>query len=396
VAPALSNASVLTTGADFMKIPSSGRAAAMGDSLIALVDDIDALNINVGALALLDRIQFMYDHTEWVNGTGVRFESLGFGSPLKTLLPAKMLPGTVGVTIQMLYMSPFQEFNDWGVEVGSDLKYSAFKMKVGYGLPVFRNDVFIVNAGANLSFISTTPSGKGIVKPSLDIGGLAVIRHGQTSLRNIIGDTFRAGLLVQNVDFYSSGVNNNLPLLIKFGFGAKVYQLVDVDLDFSKYLDDSLFQGSLGLEYWLKDLVAFRIGGKLGADQMGFFNAGLGFRYKIQNYRIALDYAFLPYGDVGFAHKIVLKADVAKIEIQDRTDTYYYKGVDYFLNRQYPEALDMWEKVLRKNPGHEEAKKRIEETRKIMKLEEQQRELKKLELDPMSGQTTGEVQKKAP
>jgi len=311
---------VLTTGADFMKIPTSARAAAMSDSLLALVDDIDALNINIGGLGFLNKIQIMYDHTEWVNGTGVRFESIALGAPLKSILPSKMLPGTIGITIQMLYLSPFQEFDDWGMVVNSEVKYNAFKMKTGYALTFFQNDNMSIQGGANLSFVSISPGGKvDLVKPSVDFGAVAIIKHNQASIRNIIGDSFKTALLLQNVDFYSTGVNNNLPLLIKFGFGARVYDLVNVDLDMTKYLDDLGFKGSLGLEYWLKDIVAFRIGGKIGKDQMSFFTAGVGFKYKIGKYNIAFDYALLPY-EVGVAHKFVLKADVEKIEIKKIPD----------------------------------------------------------------------------
>jgi len=380
----------LTSGGDFLKIPVGGRNASMAEASVAVVNDIEAISVNPAGMANIKGLQIAYEHQEWFQS--VRFESLSGAIPLKMIFPGKMLPGVAGLIINYLYVPPIEIYDSWSEPIDS-IKFNGFQFRLGYALMVFRSDLFEVMAGGNISFISKGMKAselnvKGQTKPAVDLSAQAKIFHGNADIRKIIGDYFTAGFVIRNIDFYSTGPNENWPTLIKLGFAAKIYDLVLLDIDLAKDLS-SPFAATFGAEYWLKNLVAFRLGGKLQSAQSSHLSVGVGFKYKIRDYTMFLDYALIPFENgLEPTHKISFKVDISKIEIRDNTDILYYRGVDYFVHGQYQEALEMWEKVLKKNPEHAEAKKRIEETRKILELEKEEQKTRqeietgKVELEP--------------
>lgn len=78
--PLSCGASDRPTGADFLLIEPSARAAAMGGSYSALVDDVHAIYYNPAGLARVGRVQLTGTHTEWV--AGVQNEFVAFAFPL--------------------------------------------------------------------------------------------------------------------------------------------------------------------------------------------------------------------------------------------------------------------------------------------------------------------------
>jgi len=404
--PALSIAQVATTGFDHLKIPSGGRFAGMGEATTALVDDIEALNINVGGLSRLQNLQFFVEGQFWVQD--VKFGGFSVAVPLK-FFSSKSLPGVVGASVQLFGITPFDIYDTWGGTASGQASFSAMRIKLGYSLQLLKISSMILNAGISAAIVTrnvdNNTADPGKLKPAVDVGVLATFFHNSASLRNIMGDSFNVGVVVNNVDFINAGQNDNAPTSVRLGLGAMLFKTLNLGIDVLQTKGRAFGKGTqanIGLEYWLKNLVAFRVGAKLGADQSSFFSGGVGFQYKIGQNMAHLDYAIIPMGDFGLTHKVSIKFDIAKVEIKvpDKTDVYYYKGVDFFLHSQYAEAIDMWEKVLKKNPGHKEAKKRIDEARRIMKLEDQQKDLKKLEDGykklQQQGQSGGNTTKDAP
>lgn len=287
-------------------------------------------------------------------------------------------------SVEWLHTGKFPSIDSWGNEIDS-VGLSGLVMRLGYGLQLLKTDLFDVGAGisfgfVNQSMLSLTGSfvPKADNKPTVDIGVHSKISLHQPSLDKILGESFNAALLLQNVDF-SKGTSS-LPIHFQFGLGGQLYSLVNFDLDFSWFKGSTLVPG-LGLEYWLKDLLAFRLGFKYDRDNPSMLSAGVGFKKQIGDYWIYLDYGTQFLGEVSAfpPMNISLKFDISKIEIKDKTDMYYYKGVDFFVHNNYKDAIAMWQKVLAKNPDHAEAKKRIGEAQRIMKLEEEQKKLQNLE-----------------
>jgi len=386
---------VLTTGADFLKIPVGARYSALGESMTAFADDIESIVVNPGGVGQINKFQVFYEHAEWFQS--VRFETLSAGLPLKMLGGKRsILPGSVALNVKMLYMSPVTGYDSWGIATET-VKYSTFDLHAGYGMKVFENSWTTLFAGGTLAFISKSMPGMttGYAKPSLDLGVSGRIYHHiqDSKVLKMIGDNVRVGAVVRNIDFYNVDKNEALPLSIKLGAAVKIYDMVDLDIDFLKY-SDSGFRGNLGAEYWFRDIVAARIGTKLGAGQLNHFTWGIGVKQKFGQYTVYFDYAMLPYGDMGLTHKMSLKMDVDKIEIKfpDKEELWYYKGVDYFIHGEYEKADIMWKKVLKKNPENEQAKARLKEVSKILKMKE--KESKMTEIEKSFQEEMGEETKK--
>ena len=369
---------VLTSGADFLKIPVGGQYSAMGESTSAIVNDVESMMVNVAGLVGIKRLQLFYEHSEWFES--IRFEGFAAGTPLNYFFQKRRVPGYVGMNVRFLYVSPFNIYNDWGKSV-DQVKFGSFYFKAGYALPLLKNENFSISAGCALSLVtkSMAKMSESYLKPSMDIGVLSTIYpHLPSSAERIIGKSFNVSAVVENIDFYNSGINESLPLSMKMGFGFKIYKMVNLDVDMLKYLDTS-FRANIGASYWYRNIVGIRAGGKVGSGQLNHFTWGLGVRQKILGYNAELSYTMLPYSDIGLTHKMSLKVEMPEIKITDKTDLLYYKGVNLFMHNKYELAIEMWQKVLKKNPAHKLAKERIKQAKEVMKKEAETKKLRKIE-----------------
>ena len=110
------------------------------------------------------------------------------------------------------------------------------------------------------------------------------------------------GLVVQNLGQEIKFVNGDAPLPLNLKLGVSYKPLDDLilaaDLNFPR---NDEFYGSIGLEYWIKKMIALRAGYKSGPqDEGNGVSAGLGFNIS----KFMIDYAFSPYGDLGENHYI--------------------------------------------------------------------------------------------
>src|SRR5208282_3523353 len=69
----------LTSGADFLQIPSGARGAAMGGAFTAVADDVNALTWNPAGLSMLEYPEFGYLYMLYLGDTGYNFG--GFALP---------------------------------------------------------------------------------------------------------------------------------------------------------------------------------------------------------------------------------------------------------------------------------------------------------------------------
>jgi tetratricopeptide (TPR) repeat protein len=350
----------------------------MSESLSAIVNDVDALYLNPGALYRLKPIQFLYEHAEWFQD--VRYENIALAAPLKVIVPDQNLPLVFGFGFQYLYSSPMDIYSDWGIVLQS-LSFNSFRVKGAVSTRVLKAEYIGLGAGVGFSINGKNVGGAAKSLTTFDLGTHGLLYHHNDTLKEIFGSYFNFALAVQNIGLTQTGGREDAAMLFRFGLGASLYKMLNLDIDLSKSIDSAL-QVGLGAEYWLMNMVALRAGGFYGSDRLNNFSFGMGFKYPLGNYGVSLDYALLPQDALGLTHRVSLKMDVKKIEFKkpvDDSDIYYYKGVNLFIQNDYDKALEMFQKTLKKNPSNKEAKKRIEEIKKIKDFEEKQKELKKLE-----------------
>ena len=71
----------LTSGADFLQIPSGARGEAMGGAFTAVADDVNALTWNPAGLSMLEYPEFGYLYMLYLGDTGYNFG--GFALPFR-------------------------------------------------------------------------------------------------------------------------------------------------------------------------------------------------------------------------------------------------------------------------------------------------------------------------
>jgi len=86
-----------STSAPFLKLPTGARAIGMGESYVAVGDDVQAIGWNPAGLAKSKMRQFTFMHSEWIEG--IRYESLAYAQPLGGLI-------AVGGGVDFLLTSP--------------------------------------------------------------------------------------------------------------------------------------------------------------------------------------------------------------------------------------------------------------------------------------------------
>jgi len=72
---------------------------------------------------------------------------------------------------------------------------------------------------------------------------------------------------------------------------------------------DNQLEFSLGGEFWYADLLALRAGYKAG--YLNQYTAGAGFKI----FHLKLDYAFVPYGELGYTHRVSMSYYFGKPEV---------------------------------------------------------------------------------
>ncbi len=248
----------------------------MGEAMVAVDDDINALYFNPAGLAEIDRefsscyqdgvldsfyTSFAYSQSTKIGGLGIRFGCLDGGE------------------------AAVYEFN------GSERSLNAQKdtyLQAGLGRRLREN----LKIGGGIKIISSKlaeeydASGVGI-----DLG-LLVKKNG-----------VNLGLSLQNMGtgLKYEDEKTPLPTTLRVG-GAIIGKPIILALEGKKVFGEKLIL-SVGGEYWYQDLLALRLGYKAG-DTNQDITCGFGLRYKTFQF----DYAFVPIKDLDSAHRISLLA----------------------------------------------------------------------------------------
>lgn len=290
-------AGVGTTGASFLKIGVGARAVAMGEAFAGVADDASAIYWNPGGLGILSKKEFSAMHLQWFEG--IQYEGLTYVHPTERR-------GTFGVDFRYLHTDALKKTvvnssSSTGYdELGTFSSYDMMAT-VGYGKQILPH----FNLGVGLKYIKETIDDKDATAIAGDFGLLFDLRGG------------RIGLSLQNLGTKLKFVKEegSLPFNIKFGVSSS---LLDdkfiLGLEINQPNDGKLSM-RVGTEIWAHKFFALRGGYKYTIDEdsdLGItsgLTAGIGFGKRSNRdsglgYQI--DYAFVPYGDFGYTHRISL------------------------------------------------------------------------------------------
>jgi hypothetical protein len=261
----------------------SARADALGDAVVALADDPSALFFNPAGLSQLRSTSLSINHNSYLAGSFE--ETLLFGLPAGPL-------GGFAAALQYVSWGSLDERDPYGVELGSftdsDTAFSA-----GWGMPVM-NNLFVGLAlqGEQQKIVDTLYTGL-----SGDLGFLWLLAPG-----------LRGGLSYRGWGTALAGYTPAQDLRL----GVSEFLTLGKDADVRPLLvgvwePNGVSRIQAGLEGTMASNFSLRVGyqGALSDNQIGGltgFTAGAGARLG----SFLLDYAFVPYGDLGTSHRISL------------------------------------------------------------------------------------------
>lgn len=260
-----------TTAASFLKIGVGARATAMGEAFTALADDGTAFYWNPAGLIQIKQRELSATYNLWFQGISQGYISFGFPS----------LGGTVGLGVNYVDMGDIEGRDEQGNPTG-DFGASDVHLFAGYA------DKF-----KNISWGITV----GWLKDTIDKDTKTTFL-GNIGLLYPLTERFTLGVVAQNIGTKLG--NDPLPFTFKVGAASKLETLT-LAVDIAKPQDDEIYY-CLGAEWWLRNLLALRVGYKTNQDIGIAITAGIGLKIS----KTSIDYAYVPYGDLGSTHRISL------------------------------------------------------------------------------------------
>jgi len=283
------------TSASFLKIGLGARAVAMGESYAGIADDVYAVQWNPAGLNSIANNELSGMHTEWLQG--MRYE---YASAAVRLSANSVGAFSIGY---LSYGSDFERRTQT-LEFTEDGPSASSGTFGGYGLVAVASYSLKLDQnwtiGGNLKGISENLDTTTGYTAAADLGAL------YTLSQNV-----KLGMVVQNVGPNLSGFA--LPINIKVGLGFALPEChltgaIDINQP-----NDNYTKISAGLEYNHENLLFARLGYRyrINGDALGDLaglTAGLGL--KLAQYQ--LDYAFVPFGDLGLTHRISFTAKLGQ------------------------------------------------------------------------------------
>lgn len=273
------------TAGTFLTFPAGARSAAMGEGGLGLAVDGHALFLNPASMAGLESASVVGTHGAYIDSS--YFDQIAYVNP-------RSKGGAWGVGLQY--------FNSGKIE-GMDIN----------GNPtngVTPNDMALTGSYARKTGPVRWGAGLKYVQSKLvDTASTFSLDAGVESLP-LMNKKVTMGAVVQNMggSLKYDKESNDLPMLIKAGGGYAVTKDVDLaaDATFPKE-GDSFF--SVGGEYRWSKLEPWTLALRGGyttrtkdVDGMAGLTMGMGVTHK----NLTVDYAFLPFGDIGSTHWITL------------------------------------------------------------------------------------------
>jgi len=291
----LTHATVGQSGGQFLRIGVGARGPGMGGAISPIVDDVSSIYYNPAGLSRMESREIQMSYNAYFKDTSSQF--LGYAHPTED-------HGTFGVGISMFGVRNIDKRSatagdadapDLGSFNTNDLAASlAWGNKLSLGSGRLRY-------GAALKYISSDLGAAKAVTAATDFGAMYDFRENG-------GLTVSLAVLNLGGELKFQNIGDPLPLNVKPGVayrmnferGGKLTAVLDSDL----LVHDGLAYIQPGFEWSPYPMFSLRTGYQFAraAGAGSGFAAGAGFRLM----NIGIDYAFVPFGDLGDTHRISL------------------------------------------------------------------------------------------
>ncbi|MDD5688352.1 MAG: PorV/PorQ family protein [Elusimicrobia bacterium] len=276
-----------TTGAQFLKVGMGARPLAMGGAYIAVADDVNAIYYNPASLTRLENNELTATYLKYFEDVNAGF--IGYGGRIGK-------NHYVGAGLTYLQVKDMERRDENEVDLGN-FGATDIALFINYSRKDIANKILEgLSVGGGLKVISEKIDNEKAFTVALDISGYYPA-----------DDKLSFAMNIQNISYGIKFINDTdpLPLNIKLGGAYKIIEGLTVACDIDEYVIDSKQYASIGAEYWIKKMIALRSGYRFGYDTTSLggivgFGAGAGFRM----WGFIVDYAFVPFGELGDTHRI--------------------------------------------------------------------------------------------
>lgn len=274
-----------TAAAQFLKVGSDARAVAMGSAFTVICDKSSAIYWNPAGISNIEIKSLSISRAFWLEGISCDWVSY--------VQPTTI--GNFGAAIQYLSYGEILETDETGLE---STNFSPYDMA---GIISYARDISMgtknISIGMNMKLISSKIK-QTASAIAIDIGGITEINK-----------QLKAGIVIQNLGtkMKFNSLEEVLPLSIKLGGAYQIKENWLAALDLTVPTGNSINIG-IGTEYNYKltdgpnlfGRVGYNTGNATGAGGIRGITLGFGAGFTETD----IDYALVPYGDLGITHRI--------------------------------------------------------------------------------------------
>lgn len=264
---------------DFLRFDANARAVGLGGAYTALATDSNALLYNPAGLARVKSSEATFMHNQYGQGVGQQY----IGVALKNGFGLQFNYASLGDVPRTTIADPSG--------TGSRLNVSDTALGAGYGRELSPD----LSVGGGAKYFTETLGEVSVSGYALDVGGLY-------RLPDVKGLSFGASLLNLGPPVKFAAASERLPTTLRLGsaYAARLpHNDVTLALDLTKSLLDKVRLG-FGAETLIDERFAVRAGFTTRQEAGIGLVLGLGWTGR----KVSADYALVPMGDLGNAHRV--------------------------------------------------------------------------------------------
>lgn len=291
------------SGNQLLKINFSPASMALGGGYVAGINGVYALSFNPAGITSTKRREAVFSHIELFDG--VRTEYVAYGQKLWGIWFAAEVKG---------YYYSLQTFNN--ADVAGD-KISIYNLAPAFGLAFKLGEHISIGASVSSLYENYGKNSANGDTSTFNFGVNAGIKL------SLLNDTLRIGGDVRNIGFFNTTYNLNTPSnetipypLIGNAGVAYVFKndelkdkvIINADVEIP-YDNDMTFSG--GVTFYATDSISLMAGYRYlkDFDTLDCFSFGIKVGENVKRIYGALEYAYVPYGEMGGTHHISYTID---------------------------------------------------------------------------------------
>lgn len=301
-----------TSALPFLRISPSARAVGMGETFVAVADDVNASFWNPAGIANLESMDLSLMHMFYWDSSIYEYVALNYP------LTDKLKVGTHIIYLNYGSMDKTTETPS-GAYGGASETFTPYDLAVAGSAAYSLSDDLQI--GLNIKYAMQSIDTDTISAIAADVGALYKLEElinvitSSLGLGNLV-DNLMAGISVSNIG--TKVKEDSLPMTLRAGLSMRFSLLQDKDLlgAVGVYLpfESSKIAGNVGVEYWYDNMFAVRLGYKIGYD-VGNFTAGIGFKSILEGmFGYQIDYSYAPSSNLGDTHRISVTLKLSEEE----------------------------------------------------------------------------------